>query len=393
MQQYFCCMEMYESIPITPGPEIRLVWQISPPMGQWNEEMSNSDITTRSRLTIALIYKPLFFWNVNQSYYNANEFHVSSSARSTLVLVSDKGLVTFFAMEWVLCALWCIIKPYSTGILYLFFSGTYSSIEDSQLDEIITCASNEHPGIGIRMLQGYLKGNGYRVQRERIRFSLLRTDPIGVVQRWRQTVKRRHYCVKSPLSLWHIDGNHKLIRYFAIINLCNYIDDDNPTMNPKPNKLYWGLIYHEAKKLAILNNNKHFVKLVIKGFIIMAPQRIMPMNCIGKWVVNWYYNCSLSFCNRWRVVIHGGVDGYSRIPVFLKASNNNKADTVMTRFLEAVNDYGLPSRVRSDRGGENVNVSTYMLSHVQRGPGRGSMLTGKYITQCKHYICETILYT
>ncbi|KAJ7352785.1 hypothetical protein OS493_033846 [Desmophyllum pertusum] len=60
----------------------------------------------------------------------------------------------------------------------LSVSGTYSSIEDSQLDEIITCASNEHPGIGIRMLQGYLKGNGYRVQRERIRFSLLRTDPL-----------------------------------------------------------------------------------------------------------------------------------------------------------------------------------------------------------------------
>lgn len=70
------------------------------------------------------------------------------------------------------------------------------------------------------------------------------------------------------------------------------------------------------------------------------------------------------------------MDGYSRIPVFLKASNNNRAETVLDAFLEAVSEYGLPSRVRSDKGGENVSVASYMLSHPRRGPGRGSMITG-----------------
>jgi hypothetical protein len=74
--------------------------------------------------------------------------------------------------------------------------------------------------------------------------------------------------------------------------------------------------------------------------------------------------------------VHGGVDGFSRIPVFLKASDNNRADTVLQLFLAAVDEYGLPSRVRSDKGGENVDVSWYMLSHPQRGPGIGSMITG-----------------
>ena len=40
-----------------------------------------------------------------------------------------------------------------------------------------------------------------------------KVDPDGVVERWRETIQHRKYTVSSPLALWHIDGNHKLIRY------------------------------------------------------------------------------------------------------------------------------------------------------------------------------------
>ena len=53
---------------------------------------------------------------------------------------------------------------------------------------------------------------------------------------------------------------------------------------------------------------------------------------------------------RWNIVIHGGVDGYSRLPVFLSASTNNKAATVLNSFMEGVRQYGLPSRVQCDKG-------------------------------------------
>ena len=41
----------------------------------------------------------------------------------------------------------------------------------------------------------------------------MRTDPIGLVERRTQTVVRKRYQVHGPLSLWHIDVNHELIRY------------------------------------------------------------------------------------------------------------------------------------------------------------------------------------
>ncbi|KAK3702165.1 hypothetical protein QZH41_015071, partial [Actinostola sp. cb2023] len=31
----------------------------------------------------------------------------------------------------------------------------------------------------------------------------------------------------------------------------------------------------------------------------------------------------------WRIVVHGGIDGYSRVIVFLKTSTNNMASTVL----------------------------------------------------------------
>lgn len=85
--------------------------------------------------------------------------------------------------------------------------------------------------------------------------------------------------------------------------------------------------------------------------------------------------CFISF--RWRLVIHGGIDGFSRIPVYCQCSNNNRSTTVLRCFVQAVQQFGLPSRVRSDLGMENVEVSRFMLQN--RGTGRGSMLTGRSV--------------
>lgn len=77
------------------------------------------------------------------------------------------------------------------------------------------------------------------------------------------------------------------------------------------------------------------------------------------------------------MVIHGGIDGFSRLVVFLKCVDNNRAPTVLEHFEKAVNLYGIPSRVRSDKGGENTLVAMFMLTH--RGTNRGCHMTGRSV--------------
>ena len=80
---------------------------------------------------------------------------------------------------------------------------------------------------------------------------------------------------------------------------------------------------------------------------------------------------------RWKIVIHGGIDGFSRLIVYLKVATNNRASTVLSAFQKAVQEYGLPSRVRMDKGGENILVSQYMVE--QRGAGRNSAIMGRSV--------------
>jgi len=108
----------------------------------------------------------------------------------------------------------------------------------------------------------------------RLRASLHRVDHIAIEQRQRDTIRWHVYSVEAPNSLWHIDGNHKLIR--------------------------------------------------------------------------------------WKLVVHGGIDGKTRTIVFLHCAYNNLA-AVLHHFKCAVDQYGLPDRIHTDRGGENVDVWRFMI--------------------------------
>lgn len=144
----------------------------------------------------------------------------------------------------------------------LSITDRYADISNEALDNHVMEVFQMFPNCGYRRMLAFLETKGLRVQEKRVRESMHRVDPEGVLLRTLelQTTHRRGYNVYSPRALFHIDGNHKLIR--------------------------------------------------------------------------------------WRFVIHGMIDGYSRMIIFLRCSSNNKASTVFSYFLEGVERFGLPSRVR-----------------------------------------------
>ncbi|KAH3710299.1 hypothetical protein DPMN_069774 [Dreissena polymorpha] len=126
-----------------------------------------------------------------------------------------------------------------------------------------------------------------QVKRSQLRERLHIVDKEGIQERRHRRLHRRIYNVEAPNYVWHIDINHKLIR--------------------------------------------------------------------------------------WRFIISGGVDGFSRFVVFLKCIDNNKSKTVYGCFKEAVSKYGIPKKVRTDQGMENLDIARYMLDN-----GYG-MITGKSV--------------
>lgn len=130
-----------------------------------------------------------------------------------------------------------------------------------------------------------------QVTRARLRESLHRTNGDNIKSRIKGRLQRRVYNVEGVNHLWHIDTNHKLIR--------------------------------------------------------------------------------------WNFIIVGGIDGFSRFVTFLNCTDNNKSETIFSCFQSAIRSYGLPLRVRSDKGLENKAVAEYMVR--TRGPNRGSMITGKSV--------------
>ena len=163
----------------------------------------------------------------------------------------------------------------------------FSDMSQTELDEVVRDIKKEHPHCGEIMLQGLLIHQGIKVPRKKLRSAIHHVDHANTVLRRSSTISQRIYTTPCPNSVWHVDGNHKMIR--------------------------------------------------------------------------------------WRLVIHAGIDGYSRCVVFVKCSNNNCAATVLNAFLEGVSVFGMPIRVRTDHGGENTEIWKHMLTATGK---QSSVLTG-----------------
>ena len=105
----------------------------------------------------------------------------------------------------------------------------------------------------------------------------------------------------------------------------------------------------------------------------VIPRRTYQVTCPNAL---WHIDSNLSLV-RWGFVVHGGIDGFSRLVTFLRCATNNRANTVLCSFLSGVRRFGCPSRVRSDHGMENYQVARFMLWF--RGYNRSSHITGSSV--------------
>ena len=88
----------------------------------------------------------------------------------------------------------------------------YSTLEGEALDVIIKETIGHNYLIGPNSVQARLFSQGIKMQRWKVRESMLRVCPDGFAIRAALATRRRTYTVAGPNSLWHMDGNHKLIR-------------------------------------------------------------------------------------------------------------------------------------------------------------------------------------
>ena len=87
----------------------------------------------------------------------------------------------------------------------------YSDISEADIHHAVSSIKGNHPNAGEVMLQGHLRAQGINVQRSKIREAIHDLDP-SVTTRKSPAIRRRVYAVPYPNYLWHLDGNHKLIR-------------------------------------------------------------------------------------------------------------------------------------------------------------------------------------
>ena len=162
-------------------------------------------------------------------------------------------------------------------------SSRFSDLTDSELDEIISDIKPTHPNAGEINIMGHLRARKICVQRNKVRASI---HCVAKLKYFPCQGLRKTPC---PNYVWHIDGNHKLVK--------------------------WGFVTHLA------------------------------------------------------------IDGYTRLITFGETSDNNRAHTVLQKFTTAVEKYGRPLRVRTDHGGENVQIWQNMIHH--HGPS--SVIAGSSI--------------
>lgn len=82
----------------------------------------------------------------------------------------------------------------------------YSPLSDSKLDALVIEITSLFPLCGEKSVQGRLRSRGIVIKRDRVRESLRRVDPSGIISRCRNVLHRRKYQVLHQTSCGTLMG-------------------------------------------------------------------------------------------------------------------------------------------------------------------------------------------
>jgi len=188
------------------------------------------------------------------------------------------------------------------------------------------------------------------------------------------------------VSRWTLQ---RRVKEFGIRNIVSYsiISDDELDEHVRAAKEQFGILSGRSMVTGFLNSMGLRIqrRRIVKSLIRVDPTTSrLRWACLikrRKYSVPgpnslWHADGHHSLIN-WGFVIHGAIDGHSRLIVYLKCNTNNRAATVYDNFVEAIDKFGVPSRLRTDKGGENQLLWEEM--ERLRGCNRGSYIAGSSV--------------
>lgn len=145
--------------------------------------------------------------------------HTGGCGRPFLIIpfeTLDRLLEMEFSVPSIACMLGVSVRTVRNRMTEYGLSvrDYYSVLTDHELDEQVLNIVHSFPNTGYKQMLGHLKSQGLRISIMRVRESMRRVDPTGVLDRSLRlhVIHKRKYTVLCPGALWHIDGHHKLIR-------------------------------------------------------------------------------------------------------------------------------------------------------------------------------------